>query len=137
MDAYGADVENTFDDMDSIPQGAKVSVVTIRAGKRIDSIAFTLGSQILEHGGTGGELSSFPIDPTDYVKNVRVCWGEARGSTRIFLAGITTHGKRVFTVGTETDKCAEYSTDEGYGIVGTFGKAGDEVDRLGFLSIKQ
>lgn len=36
-------------------------------------------------------------------------------------------------MGKETEECVEYEAEDGWGVVGAWGRSGDEIDRLGFV----
>lgn len=115
----------------------KPTSVTLRGGARLDSIALTLASgQTLAHGGSGGSAVSLTLNAGEALTGATLCQGEKDGRTRVFYAQLRTSAGRSVSAGTKTGTCVERVAQAGYGFVGFLGRAGDEVDRLGFVSAR-
>ncbi|CUA77320.1 hypothetical protein RSOLAG22IIIB_06648 [Rhizoctonia solani] len=137
-DLYGGPHGTWFNDLPSIPSSPKLSSITLRGGNRLDGIALTLTSgQTFTHGGWGGNPYSLILASGEYVTSVKLCWDKKRGHTRNFFAEATTNKGQSVRAGSLTNNCATATAPSGYGVVGAYGQAGDEMDQLGFIYAKQ
>lgn len=110
--------------------------VTIRAGNRLDNIAFSYSNGTsLSHGGSGGSLKQ-PLDlsSTHYITEVTSCHGNKNGSDRIFYLEVKTNLKKSISGGTRTGTCKVFNAAAGAAFVGVHGRASKEIDRLGFVA---
>ncbi|CAE6455075.1 unnamed protein product [Rhizoctonia solani] len=127
-----------FNDLSSIPTSPKLEYLTLRGARRLDGITIGLSSrQNFTHGGPGGNSYSLRMIPGDYVTSVKLCWGKKHRHTRIFYAQANTILGHSVHAGTKTEDCAILAAPGGYGVVGTYGRAGVEIDRLGFIYAQQ
>ncbi|CAE6448101.1 unnamed protein product [Rhizoctonia solani] len=127
-----------FNDLDSIPSSPRLSSITLRGGNRLDGLTLTLTSgQAFAHGGWGGDSYSLTLAQGEYITAVKLCWGKRHGHTRNFYAEATTNIGRGVQAGKMTDNCANVAAPSGYGVIGTYGRAGDEMDQLGFIYNEQ
>ncbi|CAE6505729.1 unnamed protein product, partial [Rhizoctonia solani] len=127
-----------FNDLSSIPASPKLEYLTLRGADRLDGITVGLSSgQNFDHGGSGGNSYSLRMIPGDYVTSVKLCWGKKDQHTRIFYAQANTILGHSVHAGTKTEDCMTLTAPGGYGMVGTYGRAGDEIDRLGFIYAQQ
>ncbi|EUC58944.1 endonuclease/exonuclease/phosphatase family protein [Rhizoctonia solani AG-3 Rhs1AP] len=127
-----------FNDLPSIPPSPKLSSITFRGGRRLDGLTLTLASgQTFIHGGWGGNPYSLALTPGEYITSVKLCWGKRHGHTRNFYAEATTNKGQSLRAGKMTNDCATATAPIGYGVVGTYGQAGDEMDQLGFIYAEQ
>ena len=111
--------------------------MTLQGQNRLDAISVTLASgQKLTHGGTGGTASTLTLNAGETLTAATLCQGEKDGKTRIFYAQLRTSAGRSVSAGVKTSTCVEKTAASGYSFVGFLGRAGDEVDKLGFISIK-
>ena len=131
---FGGPHGDYYDDIDSVPAGARASVLSLRAGSRVDNIGETLtGGTVLAHGGTGGTASSLTLGSTEYVTSATLCEGSYNDNTRIFYAKFTTNLSRTLAGGTTTSDCVTRTAPTGWQIAGFHGRSGDEVDTIGFI----
>lgn len=138
-DPWGGEFGNWFNDLDTLSpiSNAKVASVTLRGQNRLDAISVTLASgQTLSHGGTGGTDSTLKLNSGETLTAATLCQGEKDGKTRIFYAQLRTSAGRSVSAGVKTSDCVEKTAASGYSFVGFLGRSGDEVDKLGFISIK-
>ncbi|KEP46284.1 endonuclease/exonuclease/phosphatase family protein [Rhizoctonia solani 123E] len=127
-----------FNDLSSIPASPKLDYITLRGADRLDGITLGLSSrQNFTHGGPGGDSYSLRMIPGDYVTSVKLCWGKKYRHTRIFYAQANTSWGHSVHAGTKTQNCTTLTAPGGYGVVGTYGRAGVEIDRLGFIYAQQ
>lgn len=141
--AWGHDSRGSaFQDRDSLPTDSllRVKSVEIRAGSRVDRIAFTTldndnNELRLQHGGSGGSKYTLNLDLKDYeyITQAEVHIGKKDGHRRVFRLGFTTSEGRVFAKGSSRSENYIYTAPEGYQIVGTHGRAGGELDKVGFI----
>ncbi|CUA72847.1 putative protein Mb0912 [Mycobacterium bovis AF2122/97] [Rhizoctonia solani] len=137
-DLYGGPHGTWFNDLPLIPPSPKLAHIALCGDKRLDAINITLTSgQIFGHGGSGGDCYLLPLAPQQYITSIKLCWDKKDGHTRIFYARVTVNEGRTVRAGTITKDCATTRAPNGYGVVGTYGRAGDEIDRLGFIYAQQ
>ncbi|WP_406163119.1 jacalin-like lectin [Streptomyces canus] len=133
-DQYGGPHGDYYNDIDSVPAGARATTVALRAGSRIDQLSLTLANgATLTHGGTGGTVSSLTLGSGEYVTTANLCQAEKDGHTRIFYARFTTNLGRTLTGGTTTSDCVTRTAPTGWQIAGFHGRGGEEVDKVGFI----
>ncbi|WP_137991349.1 jacalin-like lectin [Streptomyces vilmorinianum] len=123
-----------FNDIDSVPVGARATTVSLSAGSRIDRMAITLDNgRTLTHGGTGGVTASLTLGSGEYVTTAHLCRAQKDGRTRIFHARFTTNLGRTLAGGTPTSDCVTRTAPPGWQITGFHGRSGDEIDKIGFI----
>jgi hypothetical protein len=133
-DQYGGPHGDYYNDISSVPAGARATTLTLRAGSRIDQLSLTLANgTTLTHGGTGGTASSLTLGSGEYVTTANLCQAEKDGHTRIFYASFTTNLGRTLAGGTSTSDCVTRTAPTGWQIAGFHGRGGDEVDKVGFI----
>lgn len=133
-DQYGGPHGDYYNDITSVPAGARATTLALRAGSRIDQLSLTLSNgTTLAHGGTGGTASSLTLGSGEYVTTANLCQAEKDGHTRIFYAKFTTNLGRTLTGGTTTSDCVTRTAPAGWQIAGFHGRGGDEVDKIGFI----
>jgi hypothetical protein len=133
-DQFGGPHGDYFNDIDSVPAGARATTVSLRGGSRVDQMGLTLSNgTTLTHGGTGGTASSLTLGSGEYLTSARLCQGQQDGRTRIFYAKFTTNLGNSLAAGTTTSDCVTRSAPAGWQIAGFHGRTGDEVDKIGFI----
>ncbi|MGO4633015.1 jacalin-like lectin [Streptomyces sp. 2RAF24] len=133
-DQFGGPHGDPFNDLDSVPAGARATTLTVSAGSRIDRLALTLGNgTTLAHGGTGGTTASLTLGSEEYVTTAYLCRAQKDGRTRIFHARFTTSLGRTLAGGTPTSDCVTDTAPPGWQISGFHGRSGDEIDKIGFI----
>ena len=133
-DQFGGPHGDYFDDIDSVPAGARVTAVSLRGGARVDQLGVTLANgTTLTHGGTGGTAASLSLASGEYVTSVQLCEGVKDGHTRIFYTKFVTSLGRSLAGGTTTSDCVTRTAPAGWQLAGFHGRAGDEVDKIGFI----
>lgn len=133
-DQFGGPHGDYFDDIDRVPAGARASAVSLSSGARVDRMGLTLSDGTsLAHGGTGGTTASLTLASGEYVTSAQLCEGAKDGHTRIFYAKFTTSLGRNLAGGTTTSDCVTRAAPSGWQIAGFHGRAGDEVDKIGFV----
>ncbi|MEV0537403.1 endonuclease [Kitasatospora sp. NPDC050463] len=131
---FGGPHGDFFTDIDRVPAGARAVTVSLRAGARVDQVGLTLGGgAALSHGGSGGTASSLTLGGDEYLASATLCQGAYNGHTRIFSAKFTTSLGRTLAGGTTTSDCVTRTAPAGWQIAGFTGRAGDGVDKLGFI----
>lgn len=133
-DQYGGPHGDYYNDINSVPAGARATTVGLRAGSRVDQMSLTLANgTTLTHGGTGGTASSLTLGSGEYVTTANLCQADKDGHTRIFYAKFTTNLGRTLAGGSTTSDCVTRTAPSGWQIAGFHGRAGDEVDKIGFI----
>ncbi|KAG9103504.1 hypothetical protein FRC07_009977 [Ceratobasidium sp. 392] len=136
-DLYGGPHGTWFNDLPSLPISPKATSITLRGGSRLDGLSITLTSgTTFNHGGTGGAASTLKLSSGETITSVKLCWGTYNSQTRNFYALVTTSAGRTVSAGTITSDCATATAPSGFGVVGTYGQSGDEMDQLGFIYAK-
>ncbi|MFJ8624986.1 jacalin-like lectin [Kitasatospora sp. NPDC093550] len=131
---FGGPHGDFYDDIDRVAPGARATTASLRAGSRVDQVGLTLADGTsLTHGGTGGTASSLTLGSGEYLNSATLCQGSYNGHTRIFSASFGTNLGRTLAGGTTTGDCVTRTAPDGWQIAGFQGRAGDEVDKLGFL----
>ncbi|MEV6028382.1 jacalin-like lectin [Streptomyces sp. NPDC052036] len=133
-DQFGGPHGDYYNDIDSVPAGARATSITLRSGSRVDRIGLTLSNgTTLAHGGTGGTASTLTLGSGEYVTSAQLCEGTNAGHTRIFYAKFTTNLGNSLAGGTTTSDCVTRTAPSGWQIAGFHGRSGDEVDKTGFI----
>lgn len=136
-DLYGGPHGTWFNDLPTLPTSPKAASITLRGASRLDGISITLTSgAVLTHGGTGGTAYTLTLASGETIASVKLCWGLYNSNTRNFYALATTSTGRTVSAGTTTSDCATATAPSGFGVVGTYGQSGDEMDQLGFIYSK-
>jgi len=136
-DQFGGPHGDYYNDIDAVPAGAGPVSLSLRSGSRVDGVALTLaGGKVLTHGGAGGTVSTLTLGSGEYVTSAQLCQGQKDGLTRVFSAKFTTNLGRSLSGGTTTSDCVTRTAPTGWQIAGFHGRAGDEIDKLGFLYTK-
>ncbi|MFE1288916.1 jacalin-like lectin [Streptomyces sp. NPDC058751] len=133
-DQFGGPHGDHFNDIARVPAGARASVVSIGSGARVDRLGLTLADgTAFTHGGTGGTAASLTLGSGEYLTSAQLCAGVKGGHTRVFHAKFTTNLGRTLSGGTTTSDCVTRTAPDGWQIAGFHGRAGDEVDKIGFI----
>ncbi|MFE7861153.1 jacalin-like lectin [Streptomyces sp. NPDC057403] len=133
-DQFGGPHGDYYDDIDSVPAGARATSVGLRSGSRVDQMSLTLANgTTLAHGGTGGTAASLTLGSGEYVTSAYLCQDQYNGHTRIFYAKYTTNLGRTLAGGTTTSDCVTRTAPSGWQIAGFHGRSGDAVDKIGFI----
>ncbi|KAL4791392.1 Endonuclease/exonuclease/phosphatase [Aspergillus venezuelensis] len=133
---YGGPHGTWFNDLTNLTalttSPLKTTSITLSGGERLDRLSLTLNDgTVFTHGGTGGTSSTLTLSDTENWTSTRLCQDKYNEHTRIFYISITTDAGNTLSVGTETDECVEYEAEDGWGVIGAWGRSGDEVDMLG------
>lgn len=127
-------VRTWFNDLPSLSSTTRLSSISISGGNRLDSLTltFTNGTSVT-HGGSGGTAQTLTFADEEVWTATKLCQGKYNDHTRIFYIRVTTDQGNEVAVGTETSECVTYEAESGWGVVGAWGRAGDEVDMLGVV----
>ncbi|KAG5634706.1 hypothetical protein H0H81_001044 [Sphagnurus paluster] len=129
----------------SLASVAKLTSITIRGAKRVDGISYTVqnpngASTTTTHGGNGGDPTTLNLNAGERVVKVEACSDTYSGRTRVFFLKLTTSSGRTLQNGKASGDCATSTipTDAGaggaqWGLVGFWGRDGNEMDRVGAL----
>jgi endonuclease/exonuclease/phosphatase family metal-dependent hydrolase len=133
-DQFGGPHGDYYTDLDRIPAGTRATTLALRAGSRVDQVGLTLADgTVLNHGGSGGTAKSLALGAGEHVVSAYLCRGTYDGHTRIFYTRFTTSAGNTLAGGTTTPDCTTYTAPAGRQIAGFHGRAGTEVDKLGFI----
>ncbi|MER6416367.1 jacalin-like lectin, partial [Streptomyces humidus] len=133
-DQFGGPHGDYYNDIDAVPAGARPVSLSLRSGSRVDRMSLTLSNGVtLAHGGSGGTESSLTLAAGEHVTAAQLCQGQKDGRTRIFYARFTTDQGRSLAGGTTTSDCVTRTAPTGWQLAGFHGRAGDEVDKIGFI----
>ncbi|MFJ4536795.1 jacalin-like lectin [Streptomyces tibetensis] len=135
---FGGPHGDYYNDIDAVPAGVRPISLSLRSGTRVDGVGVTLGNgKVVSHGGTGGTVSTLNLGSGEFLSSAQLCQGEKDGRTRIFSATFTTNLGRSLSGGTTTSDCVTRTAPSGWQIAGFHGRAGAEVDKLGFIYTKR
>lgn len=116
--------------------GLRVVEVRIRSGAYIDAIQFVyeqkVTKQIIEgkkHGGSGGTLSVFKLQPDEYITRITGKHGNFVDSLQL----VTNKGRTKGWGGTGGSVHYTYSAPPGTEIHGLFGRSGAFLDAVGVI----
>lgn len=113
---------------------------TLRSGSRLDGITldYSDGSS-LTIGGTGGGPQEFTLANGQYINKLELTLGKHSGHTRVFfLRMLDQDGEVIVEGGAPVNAQTHYDLIEApddYSIIGFYGRAGEEVDKLGALQL--
>ena len=131
-DMAGGHGGSSFNDM-QIPFGARVLEIRVYSGDEVDSVqmvyALPDGRTFTgpTHGGGGGRLNVFRLDPDEYVVGISGRFGDYVDSLRIHTNKRTspTYG------GIGGDRDYRIDVERGHQAVGFLGRSGDYLDAIG------
>ncbi len=133
-DQFGGPHGDYYQDLPKVAAGARASVLSLRSGARVDQVGLTLADgTALTHGGTGGGPSSLVLGKDEYLTGATLCQGSYGGHTRIFSARFVTNLGRSLSGGTPTSDCVTRTAPAGWQVAGFHGRAGDGIDKMGFI----
>ncbi|KAG5634707.1 hypothetical protein H0H81_001045 [Sphagnurus paluster] len=129
----------------SLASVAKLTSITIRGAKRVDGISYTVknpngASTTTTHGGNGGDPATLNLNAGERIVKVEACSDTYSSRTRVFFLKFTTSSGRTLQNGKASGDCATSTipTDAGaggaqWGLVGFWGRDGEELDRIGAI----
>ncbi|WP_027328490.1 jacalin-like lectin [Marinimicrobium agarilyticum] len=129
-----------FNDLEVLHNNGYPSVqsVTVRAGSRVDGLAFGYRNGLtLSHGGTGGSVQAMTLAEGEYLEQVTACQAKHNGHTRVFYLSLTTNMGQSLAAGSYQGTCRTLTAPAGSGFIGTYGRSGDEIDRVGLVAREQ
>lgn len=108
--------------------------VSISTGARVNNLTFTYANGTsLAHGTTYSTTTSLNLSAANYITEITACQ-DKKSTTRIFYLDIKTNlGNRIYG-GTKSGTCATMTAPTGMAFIGAFGRAGDELDKVGFIA---
>lgn len=145
-DPVGGPHATPYNDIPSVLSGnavSQITSITVRGGDRVDGVSFTTkgssgASTTITHGGSGGTASTLVLNAGERVIQVHACSGSFSDTTRVFFISLVTNQGRSLQTGKTTIDCLTtvVPTDAGadgaqWGLVGFWGRNGDEMDRVG------
>lgn len=132
-EAFGGTGGTPFNQLKHLPANTRITKLSLYSGARVDGLKLTFGNgSSLSQGGTATE-SSITLAGDEYVKSVELHKAARNGSDRIFYAKFTTNKGQQLSGGTQKTDKVTYTAPEGWYIAGFYGRAGDELDRLGVI----
>lgn len=127
-----------FNDLPSMPDSPKASVLSFSGGSRLDSVGLTLtDGTTFTHGGIGGTAASLTLGASEYWVEAELCQAQYNSETRNFYIQATTSSGNTLSAGTATSDCTTFTAPTGWQIVGFLGQDGDEMDQLAFIYAPQ
>ncbi|KAI8917770.1 endonuclease/exonuclease/phosphatase [Powellomyces hirtus] len=133
-DTLGGPHGNYFSMLPSTSKTSAVRSLTLRGGSRLDGVSMTrTDGQTFTYGGNGGSASTLDLAADEHLTSVTLTQGKKSDKTRVFSARFTTNKGRSVAVGSPTKEAATYNAPAGWRIAGLWGRAGEEVDRLGVI----
>ncbi|KAH7108034.1 Endonuclease/exonuclease/phosphatase [Auriculariales sp. MPI-PUGE-AT-0066] len=129
-DSAGGPHGDVFSDLAAV-SGARMTSFTVRGGDRVDAVSYVVGGTTLSHGGSGGTAVTLNVTG-DPIVSLKLCTGKKDDTTRVFYLLATTKAGKTVQAGSTTSDCVTRSAPTtSWGLVGFWGRSGDEMDRLG------
>lgn len=126
-----------FNDVTALNARAKLAFVGLRSAKRIDQVVFGVaGGPQLKHGGNGGTYKQLDLQAGEFIQSVRIATVQKDGRTRVGFLEFQTNFGRSLKGGEGSNDMQTISAPNGYQVAGMNGRAGTELDKLGFLFTK-
>ncbi|UTF60236.1 jacalin-like lectin [Gilvimarinus sp. DA14] len=138
-DSVGGPHGNFYHDGPALAQAnyPVLNAVTLRTGSRVDQIAFHYANGLsVTHGGQGGNAQTLNLAAGEMITSVTACAAKHQQHTRVFYLSLQTNQNRSLSGGSMQGNCQTLSAPAGSGFVGGFGRAGNELDRIGFIALK-
>lgn len=146
-DLVGGSGGTPFNDLQTVLVGTtvpQITSLTLRGGNRVDAVSYTVKfpngtTKTVAHGGTGGTPATLALNVGERIVQVQACSGSFEGTTRVFFISVLTNLGRTLQAGTTSDCVTTVvPTDTGaggaqWGLVGFWGRSGDEVDEVAAL----
>ncbi|MFC4104262.1 jacalin-like lectin [Paenibacillus xanthanilyticus] len=108
--------------------------VTLRGASRLDAVSMTYANgTTLTKGGTGGTAATLTLNSGEYFTSALVYHNTYNGSVRVFYVELTTNQGRKVAAGTKSGTATTFTAPSGKSIAGFFGRAGENVDKLGVI----
>ena len=113
------------------------SQVSIKCGNRVDNISFKYNDKSISAGGNGGTLKTLDLNENEYIKSIEVSKAKKgnSGTYRISYIKITTNLGNILEGGTK-GITIKLEAPQGYAVSGLYGKAENEVDKIGTIYTK-
>ncbi|TDH71315.1 hypothetical protein CCR75_005571 [Bremia lactucae] len=133
-DKYGGQFDYRF----SKNFGDILKGVTISTGKRVDSIGVIFQTpqhkQVkYSYGGDGGNLQTLMLQQRERITGIEAHSTVKDGRKRISFIKISTNLNRSIQGGTKTDDVDKEDAENGFQLMGFYGRRGDEVNSVGAL----
>ncbi|CAI5703168.1 unnamed protein product [Peronospora effusa] len=135
-EAIGGSGGTAFSDIELVKFGQSPCLISIRAKKRITSVALrteTPTELMLSHGGLSGTDHSLFLKQGEYVNAMEINSGRKFWSSRIFYLKFTTNRGNSIEAGTKTNESTSITAPIGFQLSGFFGRAESELDQLGLI----
>jgi hypothetical protein len=127
-----------FNDSQELYDTTALTEIYIQTGARVDQVQFMLdNTTFLTHGGTGGSANAILIGSNEKITQVEMYTDYYGGDLRVFWIKFTTNLGATLEGGTQSGTYVNITVPSDKVIVGMYGKAGSEVDNLGFLMIDE
>lgn len=133
--AFGGSGGTAFNQLHYLPAQAALTEVAISSGSRVDGLRLTFSNGIvLSAGGVSSSgFQALSLSPGEYIAQVTLSKGMRNGGERIFYLSVTTNLGRSLSGGVQTASSQTFTAPAGWKVAGFFGKAADELDRLGVI----
>jgi endonuclease/exonuclease/phosphatase family metal-dependent hydrolase len=115
---------------------AKPTKISINSGERVDNISFTYADgKTISKGGIGGTKKEISLANDEYISEITLCKGIKRDTSndRIFYTEFKTNKGQILSGGTKTSDSVTLKAENGWYVSGLFGRAEDEIDKLGAI----
>ncbi|RPA79613.1 hypothetical protein BJ508DRAFT_240542 [Ascobolus immersus RN42] len=131
-DEFGGPHGSYFHDLPLLTAGTKISSIALAGGNRLDRISVRTGTgSVLTHGGSGGSEKNLTLEGGDRVVEVMACSAQYNSRTRIFYLRVKTAAGKQVETGKTTTSCKTWTAQAGEELKGFWGRAGDNIDRVG------
>lgn len=134
-DLVGGDGGTAFNFLRStVPAASKPASVTLRGASRLDAVSMSYANgTTMANGGTGGTAATLTLGSGEYFTSALMYVNTYNGGNRLFYLELTTNQGRKIAAGTKSGTSYTMTAPSGSGIAGFFGRAGDNMDKLGLI----
>lgn len=123
-----------FSHLPHIPDEAKVTHITMCSSRYVNGLSLTYSNEsMVASGGVAGEQHVLRLDDDEHIVEVQVCKVKHRKNARISYMKVVTNKGQSIAGGTVTNNATTFAAPGGMHITGFFGRAGDEIDKLGVI----
>lgn len=117
----------------AIAQAAKPIEVRVRVGRYVDQVQMRWADNELPvHGGEGGNLETFILNPEEYITNVKIT---APGGRYVGSVELITNQDRNVVFGKQSGDVIDLAVPPNHQVIGFHGKSGRWIDKLGVIAV--
>ncbi|CAI5746681.1 unnamed protein product [Peronospora destructor] len=135
-EAIGGSGGTAFSDIELIKFGQSPCLISIRAKKRITSVALRTEAPtdlMLSHGVFSGTDHLLFLKDEEYVNSMEIILEKKLWNSRILYLKFSTNRGNSIDAGTKTNESISITAPIGFQLSGFFGRSGSELNQLGLI----